>query len=319
MITQYYDNYKLYYTTVLDAKVLGIASRDKIRYGGVLNSHNTPIEDSICLRQNSFGQIMYAVVPENLFSNNSNIINTYLHGTYIFCGYIFGHYGHFLVESLARTWLCDKFPDYPVIFVGLFPRSKNSELTYQNNEILDILNITKKRIVVPYDDNNRHVYCIEKLLLPTPGIMLDILADPEYLKIMGKYKRSGNKDIDKLWISRKKCSSHKIINETEIEECLKDNGWTICLLEDLKCIKDQLDILSRSKKIAGFEGSAFHNFILMHNSALDNETYIFSRGRNVPTTFDIINKNKNINAGIYNITIKNQIVIDPKQIYDILL
>lgn len=50
------------------------------------------------------------------FSNAGSV--TYIKGKSIFCGWIFPHYGHFLMETLSRLWCLEElnFAEYTFIF-----------------------------------------------------------------------------------------------------------------------------------------------------------------------------------------------------------
>lgn len=325
MTQDYSVNSNMYYVEINNAIVPSVYYGDRgccnpPAYGGVFDSHKNIVAESLNVR--NWGGKTVDVIKEGK-NNLESRSYTRLNGTYIFGGYIFLHYGHFIMESTARLWVSREMPDIPIFFIGLAPKSPMAELSAWSSEVLDILRINKDRTVLSYSNNIKTILSIEKLIVPTPGIVLDTVASAEYLQIMGDLSSvpDQHKDIDKLWLSRISAKNQKIANTEEIENTLKNNGWKICQLEKMPTVKDQLDIISRAKNISGFEGSAYHNLVLISNNILSNTNIkIFNRGRKIPIIFDIINKNKGLDkAIIYDTNIKDGVVLDPKQIYDILL
>ena len=80
---------------------------------------------------------------------------------YLFGGYLSGHFGHFLLESLARFWAARQYPELSIIWPG-----KSTRLNHWQTDILKMLQI-KNELILP--DSNVEV---EKLVIPTPGYVM---------------------------------------------------------------------------------------------------------------------------------------------------
>lgn len=318
----YYNNNQLYYKTIDAAKIQSVyrkkdQARDFPLYGGVFDKYDSHVKES-CLVRYWSGSNYDVVLPCEL---DTNLKNTILNGTYIFGGYTFIQYGHFITETTSRLWMCKYMPDIPVIFIDAYPGSKIS--TWWKQQILEILNISNI-VIIPFNLLEYEIYSISKLIVPTPGLILDTIAHKEHLDNIGVFESNKEKSI-KLWMSRKNFRSNSIENVQIIEQKLEDNGWIICDLEKLT-IRQQLELISSAKRIAGFEGSSFHNLIFVNSKSLvGTKIDIFERGRRIPPMFDIINKQKELDASIHKISIgiktsvNNQILLNSQELYDILI
>ena len=174
----------------------------------------------------------------------------------IYAGPLYFHFGHFLLESLARAWYAHRHPDVPFVWAGAH-NWQGFELRPWQSEILDILEIKNPTRIIA--DPAR----FDLLHVPDLGYRYDDRFHPEHAEFLGRYEGPAQVPGHRLWLSRSKIGSNvRDLNSEPTERRLAHAGWTIAHPETLS-IREQLDHLARAEIVAGEEGSAFHALILL--------------------------------------------------------
>jgi hypothetical protein len=193
----------------------------------------------------------------------------------VYGGFLFAHYGHFLLESLGRLWP-EVLADVPVMWIaGTAP-----EMTPWMTEMLDLLQVPDDRIVV----NNGGPIEVAELLVADPGFEVQRFLHPWFrsrLEIRDAARVSGS---SRIWLSRSALGSLAgVAEECEIEAQLADHGWTVVHPETLP-LGEQIDLLAGASHLAGIEGSAFHTllFVRGYRGTIDLVT------RHGSTNFEVI-------------------------------
>ena len=178
----------------------------------------------------------------------------------IYAGTLYFHFGHFLLESLARAWYAHRYPDVPFVWAGAHTW-QGFELQPWQSEILDILMIKNPTRIIA--DPAR----FDLLHVPDIGYRYDDRFHPEHAEFLGRYEGPAQVPGHRLWLSRSKIASDvRDLNSAPTERRLAEAGWTIAHPETLS-IREQLDHLGRAEIVAGEEGSAFHILILLKDVA----------------------------------------------------
>ncbi|TNE62013.1 MAG: glycosyltransferase family 61 protein [Alphaproteobacteria bacterium] len=246
-------------------------------YGGIFTHDRAPVREGFLVREYrqqavlrdgvwdaSTGQDLR--VAEMILPGTIGETRTRLEGTYIFAGYIFPHYGHFLLESLSRLWFYRDKPHVPLLWMGVH---NQTEFNAVNQQLFELFGITNPMHIVTEQTE------VEELLVPEAGYIINSRytgAQADALRLVGARAIKSGK---KVWLSRSKLSKAKIFNEPAFERLLRHNGWTVYHPQDHR-IADQLDMLSDAELIAGVEGSAFHTLVLMPDYT--GKIYIIARG-----------------------------------------
>jgi Glycosyltransferase 61 len=174
----------------------------------------------------------------------------------IYGGPLYFHFGHFLLESLARAWYAHRYPDVPFVWAGAHTW-QGFELKPWQSEILDILMIKNPTRIIA--DPAR----FDLLHVPDIGYRYDDRFHPDHAEFLGRYEGPAQVPGHRLWLSRSKIGSDvRDLNSAPTERRLAKAGWTIAHPETLS-IREQLDHLGRAEIVAGEEGSAFHTVILL--------------------------------------------------------
>lgn len=171
-----------------------------------------------------------------------------LHGEYIWGGYFFTHFGHFLTESLARLWYIQQNPDLPILWTRFWSKF---EMKPHNEEILKLLNVKNEIILI------NEVIEVETLRLPDPGAVLPYFYEPEYIQSLGVLPAIPTQKGKKVWLSRSRLSATNIINEAFIENYLAAKGWMIIHPEECS-VQYTVNHINSAEIVAGPDGSAFH-------------------------------------------------------------
>lgn len=207
-------------------------------------------------------------------------------GSFIFGGIVHAHYGHFLVETLARAWALIP-SELPIIWLDA--KGKGRFRPFQK-QIFDILGI----------DPARHVFMevptrFEHLLVPEAGAVLWQSFHPQHARAMGVIPFAPPVPGKCVWLSRSKIGETKsrVVNEAELEALLIADGWTIMHPEDHD-IRGQLAIMRDAETLAGFDGSAFHTLVLAGGAAARLILVPRHGGHNISSTFQAISDGKGL-------------------------
>jgi hypothetical protein len=173
----------------------------------------------------------------------------------VFGGYLYDHYGHFLLESLARLWVPAAAAPAPVVWIAAWTES----LTPWMHEVLDLLGVDGRRHVVTSASGP---LAVDQLLIPDAGFEFGGWMHPWLAQRLAtvEYRTGGT---DHLWLSRsRRVPISGLDEEVELEERLEAEGWTIVHPEDLT-VREQVDVLAGAVHVSGLEGSAFHTLALV--------------------------------------------------------
>lgn len=176
-----------------------------------------------------------------------------LAGRHMWGGLFYGHFGHFMTETMSRCWAFDRDDIESVIFVP-----KHGKLTSFAAYRMDYWNLLGIKASVRIAAEPLEV---EELLVPGQGFGLGAIAfgTPEYRAAM--HRMAANLPDDeprKIYISRTKFQGRGgIIAEQVVEENMARNGYTILYPERIPLI-DQLRTYKSATHIVGVDSSAFH-------------------------------------------------------------
>jgi len=198
--------------------------------------------------------------------------------TYLFGGYLSGHFGHFLLESLARFWATQQYPELPIIWQRIWPEiwpEMSTHLKHWQTDILKMLQI-KNELILPDSDVE-----VERLVIPTPGYVMWDHFHQFHEKFLAVNDFGPIVPGKKIWLSRSELyGAGGFTNEKEIESELKKAGW-IVFAPEKHTLATQVERLKGAERIAGVEGSAFHTLVLLKNVCARID--IFARQQEIAT------------------------------------
>lgn len=251
---------------------------------GVYDGDNSYVEGTVLDRR--AGE-QGAPVPRELFpSVTESEVPEAIYG-----GPLYVHYGHFLLESLARAWYAHQHPEVPFVWAGAHTWQGFELLPWQA-ELLDILEITNPTRIIA--DPVR----FERLYVPDIGYRYEDKFHPEHAAFLGRYEGPSQIPGHRLWLSRSKVQSNaRDLNSAATERRLAYAGWTVARPEVLS-VRQQLDHLARASIVAGEEGSAFHSVILLKNIAA-KKFHVFRRSGREHRTYHTIGDARRVDQCFY--------------------
>lgn len=225
---------------------------DRLNYTGVVYDKNGNLcRPSITYRFGTHTNIAK-------FSSTHNFINE--HVVFAGGGYIFSHFGHFLLEGLARLYpmLDDFYRDKKFVFVV---RHGTKSLPAYVMNFLSAIGITPENIIL-IDKTTKFagVYVppqasdIAKYIAPIMIRVFDLIA-----------KNLGNADIktyDKIYMSRGKMNDGRTFGESQIEHIFEKNGYKIIYPEKLS-LDEQITLVHNCRVLSGTAGTALHLAVFM--------------------------------------------------------
>lgn len=174
----------------------------------------------------------------------------------IYAGPLYFHYGHFLIESLARAWYAREHPELPLAWAGAHTWQA-AQLKPWQTEILAILGLENPTWIVADPTT------VDLLHVPDIGYRYDDWIHPDHAAFLAHYQGPPQEPGNRLWLSRSRVKGEvRDLNAEVTERRLSAAGWTVTHPEILS-VRAQLDHLSRAETIAGEEGSAFHTLMLL--------------------------------------------------------
>lgn len=176
-----------------------------------------------------------------------------LSGKHLWGGIYFGHFGHFLVETISRLWAAEQEGIDSVLFTPRHGKLKDFA-TYQA-DILDLFLPNSKVQIL------REPTEVEGLLVAGQGFGIGNISagTPEFRAFVQRAMQDVEpRKVEKIYISRTRFNGKGgIIDEPLLEENLIAQGYTPIFPEKLP-FREQLSLFKSAKKIIGLDSSAFH-------------------------------------------------------------
>jgi len=175
------------------------------------------------------------------------------HEVAVFGGYLYDHYGHFLLESTARLWLPGLGDEVPVVWIANWTETISPWM----HEILDLIGVGPRREVV----TSAGPVSVGELALADPGFEFGAFMHHWHARRlqsvpctpMGRH----------VWLSRSGLRPISgLDDDLELEDHLRRAGWEIVHPETLT-VREQVSLLGSATHVAGLEGSALHTLALL--------------------------------------------------------
>lgn len=196
-------------------------------------------------------------------------------GTWVYLGPMHNHFGHFITESIARTWVTEL--DLGIIDgVFFLPQVASQDERDRMNlegpakwqcEILEYLNITNIEFI---SEATR----FENVIVPEPGtILFSDFIHPQYIEflrnrsVVFNEQQPTGQSKRKLFYSRGKFDLSFVAEELIIE-FLREHNYEVVFPEELT-IGEQIALAANAEIALGVQGSAFHIFNLLGSTKTD--------------------------------------------------
>jgi hypothetical protein len=210
---------------------------------GVRDADGLPVDASLLFR-NRRGIEKQVIFPGGVGADQERVA-----GSALYMGPLFSHFGHFLLESLARIWLVRELPDIPLAWSIDAAVQKPAYHAWQA-DILDLLGVQNRPLFIS------RATTFEKVYVPEPGYRIQNFFHPQhrdFLAVVPHRPEPGRF----TWLSRAKLSGRGNRLASLLDERFAAAGWQVIHPETIP-ISEQLVHLAASERIAGEQGSAFH-------------------------------------------------------------
>ena len=186
-------------------------------------------EEGDCLHASTWrGSMRLTIGPKERVEPKSH-----LSGRHMWGGLFYGHFGHFMTETMSRCWAFNRDDIESVIFVP-----KHGKLTNFASYRMDYWKLLGIKAAVHVAQEPIQV---EELLVPGQGLGLGQIprGTPEYRETMRRLTANLPEDEPrKIYISRTKFQGRGgIIAEMAVEENMARNGYTIMYPERMPLIE----------------------------------------------------------------------------------
>jgi hypothetical protein len=192
-----------------------------------------------------------------------------------FGGRLNDHFGHFLLESLARLWAYETFRplDPDLFFYTPWGMPNYLEKDHYIHQILSGFNISHRKLIFTH-----HPIRLKKVIIPSQkyGRYRDFRnPDPAFLNFIRKFQFQpvqpiGFENADKIYVSRSKLPARlgRAIGESLFEAYLIAEGYRIFYPEQFNFFQ-QLTVYQNAKQIIFCGGSAAHACLLLPDLKAD--------------------------------------------------
>ncbi|MFZ2450201.1 MAG: glycosyltransferase 61 family protein [Methylovulum miyakonense] len=269
--------------------------------GGVY--HQDGKLEASALSSSAFG--VYQLADPTLTTKPTRHIDTEC----LYGGMLTEHYGHFIIESLARFQAFQRFPTLPIVFTLPNPQiSKADGLPAYMRSIFELLGIPLGRIILVQETTS-----FKKLVVPKIGMRwFDYLSVDHYLEMALQVKQSLGenyplKQNGSIYLSRSRLSTNHegniICGEAEFENYLKAEGVTVVYPETLT-VKEQIQLFCGARNAIGFVGSGLHTLLLCPDVP-EKVFYLNRRKAEVNPQYPLIDKVLDIDGHYFDGVIKS--------------
>ena len=179
----------------------------------------------------------------------------------IYLGWYFDHFGHFLLESLARTWILPRLdPTTKVVF----HHERGEAPAGITRQLLELLGIPPERVLFPETQTR-----LRRVIVPEPLYEIATAGHrrmPEpYRRIAAALGAHDTPTTQPVYLSRRLLSSRQrpIIGEFELEEVCRENGFLV-VHPEMMTLADQVRLVNRHQDIFAAAGSAAYLPLFSH-------------------------------------------------------
>ncbi len=206
----------------------------------------------------------------------------------VYLGWLFDHFGRFLLDSLARAWFLDDVDPSARVAFHYPPPSRSLSRGWEARipewqlRILDAFGVPRHRILVPEVPTR-----FRRLIVPEALFVQGNSAHPEMVRpfrqVASRFVDGAKRSAQPVYLSRRLLSSRRrpIVGEAELEDVLRENGVLVVHPETMT-FADQVRLVNAHTDILSNVGSAAHNVLF----ALGKPTlHLLANGDRIPRNF----------------------------------
>jgi hypothetical protein len=209
-------------------------------------------------------------------------------GRFIYGGLLADHFGHFLLEAMARLWFIRAHPELPVLWHEIALPVPHSPWPGWRREMWHLLGLDQHtHVMIRQPRRFSHV------VVPHPGLTLEHGLHPRQAAALAVVP-AVPPTSERIWLSRTALPAQfgRLLGEEVLERQLAARGWIVLRPETMR-VADQANVFARANTVAGFASSAFHAVLLC---ALPRARLrILRRPSVLPESYDLIAQARGLN------------------------
>ena len=225
--------------------------------GSLLDRDGRPIELAQARRRTlRWGPLVRGDAVEQVLDRAAVAPDREIAEEVVYLGWLFEHYGHFLTESLSRTWFLDRVdPSVKVVF----HRKRDYAPSGTTQRVLEAFGVPPGRILW-LDQPTR----LRRVVVPEPSYELHWTVHEQTLRgfrdVALRIADGAQPSGQPLYLSRRLLPSHlrQLVGEFELEEALRENGFRVAYPETM-AFEDQVRLVNQHRHIFTSAGSAAYN------------------------------------------------------------
>ena len=269
MRNKYYESNNSFVEKTESLKVMGVLngivhplelsetkSIEVNQYGGVTDENLNFIDQSLTKRIDPLDQ-SYVNHDWYVGANRNRTFNEidYVDEDVVFIGALSNHYGHFILEGLARLWFYLDAENLRMKCVYISESER--DLFVETLGMLKIRSQKMQRIESPTR--------FRKVLIPEPSIRLSDYYHKKYNETVSRIRDSvppGN--FEKIYFSKEGISNNRAIGEIIIQNIFASNGYHIFHPETLS-MQEKISVLRGAKVFVASSGTNVHNSVFLED------------------------------------------------------
>lgn len=186
----------------------------------------------------------------------------------VYLGYLFGHFGHALLESLSRVWALGHFgPDVPVVFHEYTASPHRDRCPVWLLALLDAFTIPRGRVLSVMTPTQFRTIHIPDATVDL-GHWISAMAGEPYRAVADRLLRGDSPapSSQPVYLSRTHLSAHQrlIVGERALEAALHEHGVRIVYPETIS-IAEQISLWNSHTDFIMCEGTAAHAVLFARN------------------------------------------------------
>ena len=224
------------------------------QFGGVTDENLNFIELSLTKRE---GPPNFSRTFNNWYKGANPKLPTldieYVDEDVVFIGALSKHYGHFILEGLARLWylLEPAHMKYKCVFI-----SEEGEDRF--NACFKLFGIKEKNIIRISKPTQ-----FRTVIVPEQSIRLHDFYHIKYKETIDKIiAHVEPKKFKKVYFSKNRGGNNRAIGEASIDKVFSENGFNVFCTEGMS-IEDTISILKGCEEFAATSATAIHNSIFL--------------------------------------------------------
>ena len=185
--------------------------------------------------------------------------------TVVFCGYLYQHWGHFLVESTARLWYFLEQDASVDSYVFFLDENESRSISGNFRAFLELLGIWEKAVFI-----SRPTRC-RRVIIPEPAYLCMQYWSEKYIRIFNAVAENVLPDPswekpEKIFFTRSQFAQNSgyEFGMEALDNFFEKNGFAVLAPERMS-LSQMIFTIRNAKTVASISGTLPHNMLFGHD------------------------------------------------------